>query len=71
MSLNKSLAAGALALALPMSAMAASDFKVNGFANAGYAWVDSDETYLFADKDGSFNESSHFGLQMRFSPNED
>ena len=71
MSLNKSLAAGALALALPMSAMAASDFKVNGFANAGYTWVDSDETYLFADKDGSFNESSHFGLQMRFSPNED
>ena len=71
MSLKKSLAAGALALALPMSAMAASDFKVNGFANAGYTWVDSDETYLFADKDGSFNESSHFGLQMRFSPNED
>ncbi|MBL4606538.1 MAG: hypothetical protein JKY01_01750, partial [Pseudomonadales bacterium] len=46
MSIKKSLAAGALALALPMSAMAATDFKINGFANAGFTWVDSDETYL-------------------------
>ena len=71
MSIKKSLAAGALALALPMSAMAATDFKINGFANAGFAWVDSAETYLFSDKDGSFNESSFMGLQMRFTPNVD
>ena len=71
MSIKKSLAAGALALALPMPAMAATDFKINGFANAGFAWVDSDETYLFSDKDGSFNESSFMGLQMRFAPNVD
>ncbi len=71
MSIKKSLAAGALALALPMSAMAATDFKINGFANAGFAWVDSSETYLFSDKDGSFNESSFMGLQMRFAPNVD
>jgi len=71
MSIKKSLAAGALALALPMSAMAATDFKINGFANAGFAWVDSAETYLYADKDGSFNESSFMGLQLRFAPNVD
>jgi len=71
MSLKKSLAVGALAMALPMSAMAVSDFKVNGFANAGFTWTDTDETYLFTTKDGSFSEASFFGLQMRFAPSTD
>lgn len=71
MSIKKSLAAGALALALPMSVMAATDFKINGFANAGFSWTDTDEQYISTDKDGSFTENSFLGLQMRFTPNED
>lgn len=71
MSIKKSLAAGALALALPMSAMAATDFKINGFANAGFSWTDTDEQYISSDKDGTFNEASFLGLQMRFAPNTD
>ena len=69
MSMGKSLATGALALALPLSSMAASDFNINGFANAGFTWTDTDETYVAADKDGSFSEATFLGLQMRFQPN--
>ena len=71
MSMGKSLATGALALTLPLSSMAASDFNINGFANAGFTWTDTDETYVAADKDGSFSEATFLGLQMRFQPNAD
>ncbi|MBV1874893.1 MAG: hypothetical protein KUG80_08925 [Gammaproteobacteria bacterium] len=69
--MGKSLATGALALTLPLSSMAASDFNINGFANAGFTWTDTDETYVAADKDGSFSEVTFLGLQMRFQPNAD
>ena len=71
MSMGKSLATGVLALTLPLSSMAVSDFNINGFANAGFAWTDTDETYVAADKDGSFSEATFLGLQMRFQPNAD
>lgn len=71
MLIRKSLAVGALALTLPLSVMAASDFKVNGFSTVQLSVTDTDELYVQTDKDGTFNEGSLLGLQMRFAPNKD
>ncbi len=71
MLIRKSLAVGALALTLPLSVMAASDFKVNGFSTVQLSATDTDEMYVQTDKDGTFNEGTLLGLQMRFAPNND
>lgn len=71
MLIRKSLAVGALALTLPLSVMAASDFKVNGFSTVQLSATDTDELYVQTDKDGTFNEGTLLGLQMRFAPNKD
>lgn len=69
MTLRKSLAAGALALMLPLSAMAATDFKINGFSTVQMGVTDTDQTYVASDKDLGFSEGTLLGLQMRFAPN--
>ena len=69
MSLRKLLAVGVIALTLPMSALAASKLKVNGFTTAGFSITDTAEQYTNTDEDGSFEESTFMGLQMRFAPN--
>lgn len=71
MTLRKSLAAGALALTVPWSAMAATDFKINGFSTIQAAATDTDQTYVASDKDLGFSEGTLLGLQMRFAPNND
>ncbi|HEX4975065.1 MAG TPA: hypothetical protein VFV48_04185 [Pseudomonadales bacterium] len=69
MTLRKSLAAGALALMLPLSAMAATDFKINGFTTIQMGATDTDQTYVATNKDLGFSEGTLLGLQMRFAPN--
>lgn len=61
----------ALFIGMFMSAQvfAAADLDIRGFSTAGFSVTDSDQIYLGSDKDGTFNESTLLGLNLKFSPN--
>ena len=65
----KRLEALFLGILMSTQVFAAADLDIRGFSTAGFSMTDSDKVYLGSDKDGTFNESTLLGLNLKFEPN--